>query len=75
MKSLHYKVIIEPDEPHGFHAWVPALPGCHSAGKTVAEAKRNIREATDLYIESLEARSLPIPKERTQIVDLAVKVA
>jgi predicted RNase H-like HicB family nuclease len=75
MRSLRYKVIIEPDEPSGYHAWAPALQGCHSAGKTSAEAKRNIREAIDLYLESLEARGLPIPEERTQVTELLVKVA
>jgi antitoxin HicB len=75
MKLRAYTVIIEPDEPRGFHAWVPALSGCHSAGKTYAEAKRNIREAIDLYIESLEARGQSIPKERTRVTEVEVEVA
>ena len=48
--------MIEPDEPSGFHAWVPDLPGCRTDGKTAAQAKRKIREAIDLYLETLEAR-------------------
>jgi predicted RNase H-like HicB family nuclease len=75
MKLRSYTVIIEPDEPGGFHAWAPALPGCHTDGKTYAEAKRNIREAIDLYIESLEARGQPIPKERTRVTEVEVEVA
>ncbi len=75
MKSLRYKVVIEPDEPSGYHVWVPALKGCHSAGKTMMQAKRNIREAIDLYLESLEARGLPIPKERTHVAEIAIQVA
>jgi predicted RNase H-like HicB family nuclease len=75
MKSRTYKVIIEPDEPKGFHAWAPALRGCHSAGLTVAQAKRNIREAIDLYLESLEARGLPIPRESTHVAEVEVEVA
>jgi predicted RNase H-like HicB family nuclease len=68
-------VIIEPDEPKGFHVWVPALKGCHSAGITVADAKRNIREAIDLYLESLGARGLPIPRESTRVAEVQVEVA
>jgi predicted RNase H-like HicB family nuclease len=75
MKLRSYTVIIEPDEPKGYHAWAPALPGCHTAGRTYAEAKRNIREAIDVYIESLEARGQAIPKERTRITKVELKVA
>ncbi len=75
MKCYHYTVIIEPDEPSGYHAWVPALKGCHSAGKSVAMAKKNIREAVDLYLESLGARGLPIPKERTLVAEVEVEVS
>ena len=64
MRLRYYAVIIEPDAPNGFHAWAPALPGCHSAGKTYAKAKRNVREAIDLYIESLEARGQAMPNLR-----------
>jgi predicted RNase H-like HicB family nuclease len=74
MKHRRYTVIIEPDEPTGYHAWVPALKGCHSAGKTLAEAKRNIREAIDLYLESLESRGLSAPKETTYVAEVVVEV-
>ncbi len=75
MKLRSYTVIIEPDEPKGFHAWAPALPGCHTAGRTNTETKQNKREAIDLYIESLEARGQSIPKERTRVTEVEVKVA
>ncbi|RLI00737.1 type II toxin-antitoxin system HicB family antitoxin, partial [Candidatus Bathyarchaeota archaeon] len=32
---------------------VPALPGCHTQGDTVAEVLENIREAIELYLETL----------------------
>jgi predicted RNase H-like HicB family nuclease len=44
-------VVLEPCEEGGYHAWVPALPGCHSEGETEDEAMANIREAIDLYLE------------------------
>ena len=59
-----YKVYvrIEPDEG-GFHVWVPALPGCHSWGRTKEEALANIKEAAELYLESMIAHRDPIPLE------------
>jgi predicted RNase H-like HicB family nuclease len=41
---------IEPDG-NEFHAWSPELPGCHTHGKTVAEAMRNLKDAVQLYLE------------------------
>ena len=41
---------IEPDGDE-FHAWVPELPGCHTHGRTVAEAMANLKNAMTLYIE------------------------
>ncbi|TAL68042.1 MAG: type II toxin-antitoxin system HicB family antitoxin [Bacteroidetes bacterium] len=41
---------IEPDEGE-FHAWIPELPGCHTHGKTVAEATQNLKDAMRLYLE------------------------
>ena len=44
--------IIEKDE-NGYYAYVPALKGCVSEGDTYEEALKNIKEATELYLESL----------------------
>ncbi|HKZ49287.1 MAG TPA: type II toxin-antitoxin system HicB family antitoxin [Thermoplasmata archaeon] len=35
----------------------PALPGCHSQGETLEEARRNIRDAIHLCLEVLNKRS------------------
>ena len=37
--------VIEEDATGYYFAEVPALPGCVSQGKTLAEAKENIKEA------------------------------
>lgn len=37
--------VIEQDETGYYFAEVPALPGCVSQGRTITEAKENIREA------------------------------
>ena len=64
LNSYTYRVIIEPDGRH-FHAYVPALPGCHTFGKTIAEAKRHVREAISAYLESLKKDGLAIPKDES----------
>ena len=45
-------VIIEKDQ-HGFYAWCPELRGCQSQGDSLEEAIDNIKEAIELYLETL----------------------
>jgi len=47
-------VVIEKDE-HGFYTWCPELKGCQTQGVTLEEAMANIKEAIDLYLETLPA--------------------
>jgi predicted RNase H-like HicB family nuclease len=47
-------VVIEKDE-HGFYAWCPDLKGCQSQGDTLEETVANIKEAIELYLETLPA--------------------
>lgn len=50
-------IIIEEDE-NGFFSFCPELKGCHSQGDTRDEALDNIKEAIDLYLESLNSDDL-----------------
>lgn len=63
MNVHEFTVVIEPDEEE-FHAYAPALPGCHTFGATVEEAQRNLLEAIALHIECLQESGEPIPVER-----------
>jgi predicted RNase H-like HicB family nuclease len=47
----------------GYVALVPALPGCHSQGESLEEAENNIKEAVEVYLESLISHGEPIPEE------------
>jgi predicted RNase H-like HicB family nuclease len=58
---MKYRVIIEQDEDGVYVAEAPNLPGCISQGTTRAEAIVNIKEAIELYLESLAAHGEPIP--------------
>ena len=51
---MSYKVgvVIEKDES-GYYAFSPDLEGCQSQGETFEEALHNIKEAIELYLETL----------------------
>ena len=48
-----FDVVLLEDETGGYVAMVPALSGCHTQGDTMPEVLENIKEAIDLYIETL----------------------
>ena len=51
---MRFKVVFEPSEEGGYTVYVPALPDCTSERDTMDEAMENIREAVEIYFESLE---------------------
>ncbi len=53
------RVVFEPSDEGGYTVYVPALPGCLSEGETLDEARRNIREAIELYLEPVDEPVLP----------------
>jgi predicted RNase H-like HicB family nuclease len=50
-------IVIEKDN-HGYYAYAPELKGCHTQANTFEEAMANIKEAVELYIETLSADEL-----------------
>jgi predicted RNase H-like HicB family nuclease len=62
-KTYEYTVVFEQDEDGIYVADVPALPGCHSEGRTLKEAEKNIREAILCYLEGLQVIGEEIPIE------------
>lgn len=59
---MKYKVVLEPQEEGGYTVYVPTLPGCVSQGETEEEALANIKEAIEVYLESLRERGLSVPQ-------------
>ncbi len=45
-------IIIEKDQ-EGYYAFCPELKGCHTQGDTIEEVLENIKEAAELYVETL----------------------
>lgn len=69
---MKYRVTIEQDEDGIFVAEVPSLPGCITQGETRLEAIANVKEAIELYLESLEAHNEPVPPSiYEEIVEIA----
>lgn len=46
-----YTVLIEKGEDGFFVASVPAIPGCHTQGKTLDSVMSRIKEAIELCVE------------------------
>ncbi len=67
-RTYSYSVFYESVPEGGFVATVPALPGCHTQGDTLEETEENIKEAIQLYLESLAAEGEPIyPPEARRV--------
>ena len=51
---MPYKVnvILEKDE-HGYYAYCPELEGCQTQGDSLEETLKNMKEAIELYLETL----------------------
>uniref|UniRef100_A0A831XDH9 Type II toxin-antitoxin system HicB family antitoxin n=1 Tax=Geobacter metallireducens TaxID=28232 RepID=A0A831XDH9_GEOME len=50
-KKYHFAVLIEQDEDGVYVATAPALPGCHTQARTLAELDERIREAITLCLD------------------------
>ena len=57
-----------------YSAYVPDLPGCIACGDTREETERLIKEAIELYIETLKADGKPVPEPTTTAGAVAVAV-
>ena len=49
---MKLNVILEPSDEGGYTVYVPSLPGCISEGDNIEDALNNIKEASELYLES-----------------------
>ena len=68
---MKYAVLIEKG-PTSFGAQVPDLPGCVAAAETREEVCTLIREAIELYVETLREDGLPVPEPQSyELVELA----
>ena len=72
---MQVTVIIEKDAD-GYYAFCPALQGCHSQGDSLDEVLANIKEAIELYLETLsEAEKMRCLNQNSFAAILEVNVA
>lgn len=77
MTYYTFEIVVEKEsEDVGYLAYSPTLPGCFSNGKTIEEAKRNIREAIQQHLQSLLAHHQPVPQNEklVHVEELTVAV-
>jgi len=64
IRFYSFQIVIERElEDEGYYAYSPTLPGCFSNGKSIEEARRNIREAIEQHMASLLSHAQPIPQD------------
>lgn len=64
---MHYTIVMYREPDGSYSVSVPALKGCHTCGDTIAQAIQMAEEAISLFVESLQARGLPVPKDAKQV--------
>lgn len=55
---MTYRVVLERDESGAWIARIPSVPGCHSHGRSLVEARRRVREALSLWVEDADSAEL-----------------
>jgi antitoxin HicB len=56
-----FSIYIDRDEDNRFFATCPSLPGCVSQGDSPEQARLNIADAIEAYLESHRLHDEPLP--------------
>lgn len=70
--SRRISVVIEKDE-NGYYAYAPELKGCQTQGQTLDETMFNIKEAVEVYLETLDSDE-QIELSSTDIITTSIEV-
>ena len=60
-----YIALVHKDEDSDFGVSFPDLPGCYTAGRTLAEAHRMAAEAVALHLQSMISDGVDVPAAST----------
>lgn len=71
---MEYSVVVHKADEGGYWVEVPALPGCYSQGETMDEALEHVKEAIELYLETVKEQGGSIPKDEDVVFKVAVAV-
>jgi predicted RNase H-like HicB family nuclease len=68
---MKYVVVIEKGE-NNFSAYVPDLPGCVAAARSIDETERLIREAIEMHIRGMkeDGEDIPPPTSLAREIDI-----
>lgn len=70
-----FEVVFIAQEEGGYTVEVPDLPGCVSEGDSFEEAYENIKEAIELYLETLEERGVPLPERNVgRVIKMTINI-
>lgn len=73
--SYKVSILIEKDE-YGYYAYCPELEGCQTQGDSFEEVVVNIKEAVELYLETLpEEEKKDVLSKEILTMTVEVKVA
>lgn len=65
---MKFAVVYEPDEG-GWHAHIPEVQGCRTWGRTLKAARRNLREALSVSLDTLPAAEADRTAEEAEFVE------
>jgi predicted RNase H-like HicB family nuclease len=63
-----YKVVLYRNQPAGWVAEIPAIPGCYALMPTRERALAELAAVFKIIAEEYEAEQRPLPRDTTEIV-------
>ncbi len=63
-----YKVVLYRNQPSGWVAEIPAIPGCYALMATKAEALAELEGVFEMVAESYRDRGQPLPLDLAEVV-------
>jgi predicted RNase H-like HicB family nuclease len=63
-----YKVVLYRNQPEGWVAEIPAIPGCHALMPTREEALAELIAVFQLISEEYQERNQALPVDTTEII-------
>ena len=63
-----YKVVLYRNQPDGWVAEVPSIPGCHALMQTREAALKELLSVFQMISEEYADRNEPLPADTTEIV-------
>ena len=72
LEPMQFAVTLENDEDGFYTSSCPALPGCHSQGRTRDEALNNIAQAIRGYLASMQKHGETLPEARWEVVEVVL---